>query len=507
MTITYLIIFCILVSCTIGLLPLISQMVLYHNKGKHSWGVLVPVYNEVLKFKIAGLSPWLVLLYLVPVANVVVGIVANIKFIKAYDKSTGYAVAALFLPFIFYPMTAFPIESNEKVDKNGNRINKVIYAILTILFGGIGVNKFYAGKVKEGIISILFCWTMIPALLSMVEFVTVLTEKADKNGEIPVESTRRNNASFITGLVVFVLFVIGVAIPWASIFTKLTVFTDFNTWLSNVKIAGYRAFSNIIGAPAVQDATSGSTTGIIQAFGSWTITEVAILIYMLTAVIAISLKEFHVKEASKELLISFICGVVLSVIVVVAKTPAWVTTLVLMITTLLLLAFLVKKTKVNEIISTVTAGIKKSLPVAITVTLVTTVFIITLGSGLRIGNGIGVTILSWILSLTKGFNMLTTIIMIGVGSVMAPVFDYFANCVTILLTINYIDTNIYGLLAYLLSSVYYLVMIIAPTSLGLVAGLYYLDIPYNKWVKYIWKVVLALLLIVVVTATIIYVRV
>ena len=73
--------------------------------------------------------------------------------------------------------------------RNTNKkVNKVVYAVLTILLGTFGINKFYAGKVKAGILNILFCWTLIPTILSIAEFITVLTEKADKEGQIPVNS-------------------------------------------------------------------------------------------------------------------------------------------------------------------------------------------------------------------------------------------------------------------------------------------------------------------------------
>ena len=67
--------------------------------------------------------------------------------------------------------------------KDTNRkVNKTLYAVLTLLLGTFGINKFYAGKIKSGLLSILFCWTGIPTILSVAEFITVLTEKADKDG-------------------------------------------------------------------------------------------------------------------------------------------------------------------------------------------------------------------------------------------------------------------------------------------------------------------------------------
>ena len=90
--------------------------------------------------------------------------------------------------------------------KDTNRkVNKTLYAVLTLLLGTFGINKFYAGKIKSGLLSILFCWTGIPTILSVAEFITVLTEKADKDGQISVTSERRSNVLFGVSLVLFVL--------------------------------------------------------------------------------------------------------------------------------------------------------------------------------------------------------------------------------------------------------------------------------------------------------------
>ena len=43
-------------------------------------------------------------------------------------------------------------------------------------------------------------------------------------------------------------------------------------------------------------------------------------------------------------------------------------------------------------------------------------------------------------------------------------------------------------------------MIFAPTSVGLVVGLYYLNIPYNKWFKFIWKFLIALFILITITS-------
>jgi TM2 domain-containing membrane protein YozV len=47
--------------------------------------------------------------------------------------------------------------------------NKWVAAALALLLGWIGAHKFYLGQTGMGIVYLLFCWTFIPLLLSMIE--------------------------------------------------------------------------------------------------------------------------------------------------------------------------------------------------------------------------------------------------------------------------------------------------------------------------------------------------
>lgn len=49
-----------------------------------------------------------------------------------------------------------------------------IAAVLAILFGTFGIHKFYLGEFKSGILYLLFCWTGIPAILAILDFVNLL---------------------------------------------------------------------------------------------------------------------------------------------------------------------------------------------------------------------------------------------------------------------------------------------------------------------------------------------
>ena len=56
------------------------------------------------------------------------------------------------------------------------RKSKVGAAILALLLGGIGAQRFYLGKPGVGVLCILFAWTGIPALVGFIEGLIILVE-------------------------------------------------------------------------------------------------------------------------------------------------------------------------------------------------------------------------------------------------------------------------------------------------------------------------------------------
>ena len=82
------------------------------------------------------------------------------------------------------------------IDSNGNMytdepefngkkvVNKFMYCILAIFFGGLGLHKFYCRKKEIGLLYLALFWTGIPWAISIIDFIIALTKKADSNGNI-----------------------------------------------------------------------------------------------------------------------------------------------------------------------------------------------------------------------------------------------------------------------------------------------------------------------------------
>lgn len=79
--------------------------------------------------------------------------------------------------------------NNTGVNSSGIRlkvVNKLVYILLAIFLGGIGIHKFYSGRTGLGVLYILFCWTVIPAVIGVIEGIIVIFKTADENGNIVI---------------------------------------------------------------------------------------------------------------------------------------------------------------------------------------------------------------------------------------------------------------------------------------------------------------------------------
>ena len=79
----------------------------FEKAGKPGWAAIVPIYNVIVMLEIAGKPIWWIILYLIPVVNIIVAFMVMAAFARNFGKGTGFAIGLVFLPFIFYPILGF----------------------------------------------------------------------------------------------------------------------------------------------------------------------------------------------------------------------------------------------------------------------------------------------------------------------------------------------------------------------------------------------------------------
>lgn len=75
-----------------------------------------------------------------------------------------------------------PPSSLSAVAPNGK--SRLAAALFALFLGGIGVHKFYLGRVGWGVVYVLLCWTFIPAILGFIEAILLFVmSEADFNAK------------------------------------------------------------------------------------------------------------------------------------------------------------------------------------------------------------------------------------------------------------------------------------------------------------------------------------
>jgi hypothetical protein len=79
----------------------------FTKAGQPGWGAIIPIYNIYLLCKIAGKAGWWVILFIIPVVNLIAAIIVYHSISKAFGKGTGFTVGLVLLGFIFIPILGF----------------------------------------------------------------------------------------------------------------------------------------------------------------------------------------------------------------------------------------------------------------------------------------------------------------------------------------------------------------------------------------------------------------
>lgn len=84
---------------------IIVRWIIFAKAKKHGWAAIVPIYNEITYLNVCKISPWFILLNLIPIlgniAYTVVKIVSRFKLSYAFGRGALFGLGLLFLDPIF----------------------------------------------------------------------------------------------------------------------------------------------------------------------------------------------------------------------------------------------------------------------------------------------------------------------------------------------------------------------------------------------------------------------
>ncbi len=84
-----------LLFLAIAVVEVVALWKVFAKAGEPGWAAIIPIYNVYTMVKIAGYNPLMFLLFLIPLVNIVFGIMVLIRIGSAFGKSTAWSVVML----------------------------------------------------------------------------------------------------------------------------------------------------------------------------------------------------------------------------------------------------------------------------------------------------------------------------------------------------------------------------------------------------------------------------
>ena len=96
-----------IIGLVVGLVVLIAMWKIFTKANQPGWAVLIPIYNLYVLLQIVGRPGWWLIMFLIPLVNVIFMFIVMFDLAKAFGKGAGFALGLIFLNLIFMLILGF----------------------------------------------------------------------------------------------------------------------------------------------------------------------------------------------------------------------------------------------------------------------------------------------------------------------------------------------------------------------------------------------------------------
>jgi hypothetical protein len=96
-----------IVYLAIFVLYVAATWVIFSKAGKPGWAAIIPIYSTIVLLQVVGRPVWWIILFLIPIVNIVFAIIILNDLSKSFGHGVGYTLGLAFLGIIFFPILAF----------------------------------------------------------------------------------------------------------------------------------------------------------------------------------------------------------------------------------------------------------------------------------------------------------------------------------------------------------------------------------------------------------------
>jgi hypothetical protein len=97
----------LIIALHVMMIRYVALWFVFKKAGEHGWASIIPVYNILIVIKIAGKPWWYILLLLIPIVNIIIGIMILHGISKSFGKGGWFTVGLIFLRVIFLAVLGF----------------------------------------------------------------------------------------------------------------------------------------------------------------------------------------------------------------------------------------------------------------------------------------------------------------------------------------------------------------------------------------------------------------
>lgn len=97
----------LIIALHVSMIRYVALWFVFKKAGEPGWAAIIPVYNILITIKIASKPWWYILLFLVPVVNIVIAIMMLHGISKNFGKGGWFTVGLLFFRTIFLAILGF----------------------------------------------------------------------------------------------------------------------------------------------------------------------------------------------------------------------------------------------------------------------------------------------------------------------------------------------------------------------------------------------------------------
>lgn len=94
-------------ALAVAVLMIAGMWKTFEKAGKPGWAAIIPIYNVIVLLEIVGRPLWWILLFLIPLANIVFSFIVHIDVARSFGQGTGFGVGLTLLGWVFFPILGF----------------------------------------------------------------------------------------------------------------------------------------------------------------------------------------------------------------------------------------------------------------------------------------------------------------------------------------------------------------------------------------------------------------